>query len=221
MSSSTDRAGRIETRPLPASAPMKYRRLDEYIKSLPRGLDSYPACRMKASIYRRALESKPLLGLDRTSLPASLCDLIDEPLLVSSWMEATKGFAVIMLVADHYGMSDDETRRWLFDLNQTLFGGRLYRGMMKLASPTLLMRIASNLFGAFHQGMSFELTELAPNSAGIVLRYPQLVVSNFVASGLGEVFSCAFSVSNAKNVTVRVDEVARAHARFTVRWDKA
>lgn len=188
------------------------------MKRLPRGLQSYPQCKAKASIYRNALDHRPLTDGLEGELPTELVDLIRTPLLVSTWMETTKAMAVLLAIVDRYEMSDARYYDFIEEMNDALFRNRVYAALMSFASPNLLLRAGAARFGAFHQGTTLEVTSSEDNAGIAVMRYPSFLFEPLLARGFAVSFRVALSHSRARGVRVDAEEVTDRCTRFRVSW---
>jgi hypothetical protein len=197
----------------------EYPRVANYIKRLPRGLDSYPQCKSKASLYRTALQSRPLVGLEGGALPEPITALVRQPLLMSSWMDTPKAMALVLAISDHYRMTEEQHLTWTRELGEALFASRAYRMALSLASPVLLLRGIHLRFGAFHQGVTLELTDVAEKSACLIMRFPTFLFDPLLVRGFAVSYQVALSHSRARDAEVLTQEIGDRHARFLGTWE--
>lgn len=195
-----------------------YPKLANYIKHLPHGLDSYPECKSKASLYRTALESRPLHGLEDDALPASITELVRQPLLMSTWMDTPKAMALLLTISDHYQMTEEQHLRWTRGLGESLFATRAYNMILSLASPVLLLRGTHLRFGVFHRGVTLELTDVQEKSAALIMRFPRFLFDPLLVRGFAVSYEVVLSHSRARQPAVCAEEISDRHARFLGTW---
>jgi hypothetical protein len=195
----------------------KFPRLHAYLKGLPDGLASYPEATAKASMFRDALLDKPLQEVVPL-LPDPLAQLVLYPPLVSTWVRSVSMQAIFLVMADHHKMTDDAFSVWTHRTQKALLGGPLYRAMVSLASPSLLLNGASLRWGSFHRGSQVEATETGPGEAMLVMRFPRGLYAPTNLIGFGGGFQAVAELSNAKPVSVSVLEMTPTRARFQFRW---
>jgi hypothetical protein len=197
--------------------PRKFPRLSAYLKGLPNGLASYPEATAKASMFRDALNDKPVREL-APLLPDPLADLVLNPPLISTWVRSVLMQGVFLVMADHHHMSDEAFSIWTHRTQKALLGGPLYRAIVALASPNLLLNGASVRWRSFHRGSDVDVQQTGTNEAMLVLTFPRGLYAQTHLIGFCGGFQAVAELSNAKPVSVSILEMSATRARFQFRW---
>lgn len=186
--------------------------LSAYLAKLPDGLDSYPEAKTKASLHRGLIEQRPIA--DGAGLPTRLQDMLANPIPVSSWIPSVHHHAMVLASRDLSCEDDEDFREFCRMRQRVLFGGRLYRVMLAITSPSTLLRTASLRWTSFHRGSSFELEELTKTGARISIQHPPMLLDGLLADALVEGLSAILVLSGAVGVNLRASE--RAPARLCI-----
>lgn len=195
----------------------RFRRLASYIRELPNGLASHAAASTKASLYVHALADKPLLPFVR-DLPPEIADLVERPLLVSSWAPATHVQGVFLAIADAHELSDDAFQEWARRTQRALFTGILYRALSMIASPSALLKGAERRWDAFHRGSTLAVIDSGPGHVTARVDYPHNLYALTNLRGFAGGFAAAGELSRARGLAVRVAEKTACTATFDIRW---
>lgn len=191
--------------------------LSSYLDSLPNGLDSYPEARAKASLYRSVLDADAPLDVAR--LPAPLQHLITEPAPVSSWIPEVHSHAILLAVRDLRFSSDNAFIRFSYDRQRTLFSGRLYRVMLALASPSMLLRTAALRWRSFHRGSLFTVEDANATSARIRVDHPPGLWDGLLADAMAAGLRAVLDLSGAQDSHLSVYEQETDHLRMRGTWN--
>lgn len=195
-------------------------RMQVYVDALPQGLDSYPDCVQKASIYREFL-----VGIDcealRPQLPAVLRAMIDAPAPVTAWVPETHASALFLAMSDTFadeaGFVDHVYRG-----NRRLLDGPLYRLLFRVLGPRTILRGARSRWGLFHRGgvdMELELPDdSSATHASLTLRYPPRLLAPLLALSYAGAFRAAAELSGAQNVSVRVSTHDAERVVYALSW---
>jgi hypothetical protein len=194
----------------------RYPRLADYVRRLPRGLDSYPDVLMKALPVRKALSDKPLPP--DPVLPAAIVRLLTMPLLASSWTSSVVVHATLVAVADHHRMTDGQYIQWALVRNRLMMEEKIYHGLLALASPSLLLRGASSRWGTFHRGIELVIDHAGAQEVSATLRFPSFLLNEMLARGLAAGVQAALEASRAKDLRFSVDSITDRSARLSAAW---
>lgn len=193
-----------------------YARLHAYLDSLPQGLDSFPECRVKASLLRGALDD-PGARVKLDALPERLASLFGSPPLVTQWMPEVVSVAAHYAIADARGFDDDDVLMWTYRVNQRLAQSRLYRAMTAVATPRLALRGARLAWGMIHKGIGLSV-RLEDDSARLTVTHPRGVWPNLVHRANATGFRAVLESSGGSNVEVFVAESSPDRAIFDCSW---
>lgn len=188
-----------------------------YVASLPNGLDSYPECRSKGSIWKailRATDTSSLAG----RVPPELFALERDSLYDSAWMPMVQNFACHMVLRDCLFPADRMLAEHFRKINRDLFTGPLYRVLVALASPAMLIQAADRRFAALFQGIDIKVVMTGPNSARLTQTYPPDLVPALIGRMFLVGFEVAVELAGGKNLSGRVLEHGKTEARYELRW---
>lgn len=195
---------------------LRYPRLADYVRRLPRGLDSYPDVLIKVLPIRKGLSDKPLPP--DPALPPAILRLLTMPLLPSSWASSAAVHGMLLAIADHHGMSDAQYVQWALVRNRSMLQEKIYHGLLALASPALLLRGASSRWGTFHRGIELVVEHTAAREASATLRFPSFLLNEVLARGLAAGIQAALEASRAKDLRFSVDAVTERSTRLSASW---
>jgi len=195
---------------------MFYPRLAEYVRRLPRGLDSYPDVQIKALPVRKGLSDKPLPP--DPALPPAILRLLTMPLLASSWASSAAAHGMLLAIADHHRMTDAQYVQWALERNRLLLKEKVYHGLLSLASPALLLRGATSRWSTFHRGIELVIEHMGAYETAATLRFPSFLLNEMLAHGLAMGIQAALEASRAKELRFSVDAVTERSARLSASW---
>jgi hypothetical protein len=195
----------------------RFSRLAQYVDLLPQGLASFPECKAKGSICRHLLETRPVK--DPSGLPDEIAALIAHPVPHASWVSECACMGLHLAIGDAYAMSATEYDRWLYEHNAGLFEGRfMFRALMSLASPAVLMQGAAIRFNGFHLGTRLEITSRDANSIDFQVGYPAGLYSDLCLGAFRAAFQAALDMTKAKELRCALACATPALASFRVTW---
>ncbi len=189
-----------------------------YLESLPQGLASYPEYQQKASIYRLYTEETAGLEVLAPALPDPLRALLDTPVVSSAWIPEVHATCLYLAIADLNGLSEEDLfEDWLL-FNRRLLSHRLYRMLLRVASPQLTIRGAGYRWGAFHRGLLLKVSGDGAHRMKVEMDSPEHLVPRIIAAGYGAAFRVAAEMAGAKKVQVTLAEHTSIFARWESRW---
>jgi hypothetical protein len=188
-----------------------------YLARLPEGLDSYPSCLVRTEVTQLLLEKFPHV-LDHPGVAPAFADRLREELGRGEWMSEATGVAVRMVTRDSIFQNDAEYDDWALEMSRELYTRRVYRVLMYLISPSLVILGAARRWNAFRQGTTLVAT---PHSRGgdIELAFPPHLYTPLVLGGLGQAFRAALEAARARNAKITLGEAQVDRARWSVTWD--
>jgi hypothetical protein len=195
---------------------LRYPRLTDYLRRLPRGLDSYPEVLIKALPMRKALSDKPLPP--DPALPPPILRLLTMPLLASSWASSATVHGMLLALADHHRMTAAQYVEWALVQNRRMMEEKIYHGLLALASPALLLRGASSRWSTFHRGIDLVIEHTGDRAVSATLRFPSFLLNEMLARGLAAGIQAALEASRAKDLRFTVDAITDRSARMSASW---
>lgn len=189
-------------------------RLDAYLASLPEGLDSFPDCRSKGSLFRASLKHRPLESENLPEdLPAPLRELIEQPPTASAWRLSVEYFALSLLIADLRGMSDGEFGRFWYDVMKDVATGKLYSVMLRFITPARVLKITASGWGRFHQGWSMHSLR-RPSGIELSLEHPAGLLPELCVRAYAQVWQAVIDCSAKPEALARLVSVDDTRATY-------
>jgi len=192
--------------------------LTEYLASVPNGLDGYPECLAKGSLYRTMIADRPLVDPALAKLPTPLRALVEHPAPVSSWVPEVHSHALMLAVYDvHFGDVKRFTT-WAYAQQRALFTGPLYSVAMRMVSPSLLFKTATIRFGMFHRGARLVVVERRDAGGTARLEHPPGLYDSISRAGLCAGLTAALDLTIAGRASVEVTEAGDDYALLNADW---
>jgi len=188
-----------------------------YLAALPQGLDSYPSCRVRTTVTRLIIDRFPHV-LDHAGIDRTFVDRLRSSFEQGEWMPETIATAVRALARDTIFASDAEYNGWSFEAAKEVFARPVYRVLMYVLSPSIVVLGASRRWNAFREGTHLSAK---PHAKGgdIELKFPPNLFPAFVVGGFGEAFRASLVAARAHGVRVDLQEVTADRARWSIGWD--
>jgi hypothetical protein len=193
-----------------------YPTLARYLAKLPGGLSAHPSCQAKGSVLRMYLDAYPL--------DASLPDAPEELLSLGNtaagaWVSEVHNCAASTLIRDVYFTRDDDFYAWLKKASGALFRKPLYRLLMMVASPNLVISGADKRFTQFHRGTKLTIQQDG-QSAEVRMEYPPYLYDAFVLRQFSSAFEAAAEAAGALNCSSVWEETGRERAMVRMTWEE-
>ena len=192
-------------------------RMEAYLAAVPRGLDGHPDCLHKGSVVRQVLKAFPIDKLPK--LPDPLQQFIDNPPLPSTWVREVHSTALYLAICDAQFPSDDAYVEFSANFNRNLLRSPLYRILMLVATPNLLMKRAGMRWGALHRGSTLEVEPTGDKVFRGRVRYPTELFPVLLIQCFATAFQAAIEGSGGKNVRVTMRDRGAHQAEYDVSWE--
>jgi hypothetical protein len=195
----------------------RYPLLAEYLEGLPGGLDAYPDCEGKASLITSALEGHDVEAMTE-GLPPLLRDAIGNPMPAGLWAPAVLCDAVFFAVCDRYYPTEAAVRRWTHERTTAMADNVLYRALLRVPGPKILLKAGARAHGLFQRGTRFDL-ELKTGRAVVTLSFPPRlhVGLNLVANVA--LWQALVEITGGKNVQSQLVSQTATRAAYLVTYD--
>jgi hypothetical protein len=199
----------------------KLPQLAAYLDGLPHGLASHPEAQVKSDSLdpMRALYGAMFAGV---ATPPALVDALAGR-QAGEWMPEVIGNALYLACRDLAFRSDDAFLEWRYESSATTFKTPLYRVIMHIVSPTLVVMGAAKRWAAFHQGSSLKSSSTKRRdgraSAEGRLSYPSGLFPDLVLRGFCRSFEAAIAASHARNPRATVQVPSADEAVYLLSWD--
>lgn len=189
-------------------------RLMTYVASLPEGLDSFPECRSKGSLFRACLQHRPIATEDLPDdLPAQIRELIEQPPPASAWRPSVEYFALSLLIADVRGMSEGEFGRFWYDVMKDVATSKLYAVMLRFITPARLLKITASGWGKFHRGWSMRSSR-RPSGIELSLEHPAGLLPELCVRGYPQVWQAIVDCSAKPDALARPVSIEETKATY-------
>lgn len=191
--------------------------LSAYINALPVGLDSYPEAKTKA-LYSLLLRDSMKAELTSTSLPYPLRTRLLADWKPDDWIPAALYAALAALAKDMKWKSETAFHQGMADLAVSMYQTAVYRAVMAIVSPSLMVMGAARRWGTFHQGTQLRVVNPTKTSGDAVLTFPDRLFSQPALQSLGASLCTALTGCGAKNVTLVLRNVKQSEATLHFEW---
>lgn len=171
-------------------------RLDDYLRSLPDGLDSFPQYRANASMVRLALEHRALSPAVIEALPEPLRQLAIHPPLASTWVPEVHYCGFSLAIADAEDMWSKAFGEFWYAVSKSLTTSPLYAGLLAYLSPRILLRSSALRWSAFHRGIGLT-TRSRGSELLLTLTFPPTLPPLLCVEAYTQVFSALVDTTNA------------------------
>lgn len=183
--------------------------LDDYLRSLPHGLASFPRAQCKGNVLDEQLEWIEQAGvpLDPRIEPAVRSarpfgrpmEWVPEVLINATSLNARLGYP-----------SDEAWAATLYERQREIYRRPLYRALLMVMSPTLLTMAASDRWGAYRRGTELAIDRWkkagAARATTGTLRYPPGLYTTMLLRGLANTLRSAIDAAGAKRSVVELLE---------------
>jgi hypothetical protein len=191
-----------------------------YLSSLPKGLDSFPECRVRVLVFEHIGRQYPELARDAP--PGPLTDLLAGSLDSSSWVPEVVGQVANLMVRDACVPSDAAYCDWTYEMSLLSFGKPLLRQLMRLMSPALLVLGAAKRWSALHAGTDLGTSGVrnVGDRSEVVgqLRFPRGLFPDLFLIGLCPAFRAALSLARGRDIRVELGARSEVSAEYVVSW---
>jgi hypothetical protein len=188
----------------------------QYVASLPGGLEAYPEAQAKGALVRSVLLNQPRGIL--CALPEPVRLWVTDPPLDNDWVSEAAYGALIHAVAEARGWREPEIREWTMERNRNLFSGPLYRTLMRGETPEAMFRHAGLRWANFHRGSTLNFLGFSDDGARVGLAFPKGLFDALLLRAYGAVFCAALQLAHAKTPVAVLEEEVDGFARYCTRW---
>jgi uncharacterized protein (TIGR02265 family) len=191
--------------------------MERYLAALPQGVDSYPECAQKGAILSQALARLPGLRIE-APLPAPVRELLTSPPLPSAWVPEVRTTAALLAICESHFPSEAAYLEHALQANRALLGSALYRVLMVVATPQLLLRRAALRWEALHRGSRLEMERVENDRARASLTYPPGLFAELLVRSFATAFQAAVEGAGGQAVRCEVVAFGPTRTEYEVRW---
>jgi hypothetical protein len=190
------------------------------MKSLPRGLESFPECRARGEVFDDVRLRFSEIGRD-PMLPGVVTGFFKGE-YANRWMPEVVGQTVNLMIRDVALQTDDALFKWSYETSSRLFRDSPFRVLMKLVSPTLLVMGAAQRWSALHEGTALEAGKVERIEGGSattgLLRFPAGLFPALFLRTLVPAFQAAVENARARDVAVALRHFSNTDAEYRITW---
>jgi hypothetical protein len=191
--------------------------MEAYLATLPEGLDAHPQCRQKASIARHTLQR--FVDGALPPLPAPLQALVDAPPPASLWIPEVHATALFLAICDAQFPDDDTYVARSLALNRELLQSPLYRMVMFVAAPAMLIPLAGRQWATLHRGSTLTATALAgAGHARSEMRFPASLFPALLVRCFATAQQAVVEGSGGRDVRVELRGLTSTRADYDIFW---
>ncbi len=200
----------------------RFPRAAAYVASLPQGLDSFPECRMNHLVLVHVPTDFPELVTGQ-ELPPRLAEFFEKRIR-GDWFNEAVGNAIYLMIRDCCFRDDASFQGWNQKNIDRLIRNPLFRAIMVLLSPALVVIGAGKRWTSFHQGTQMK-TEAVGQSGGRLqvrglLTFPAGIYDPLLLRLHTSTFLAALIAAKADKPEVRLGEVTATSAEYLASWQK-
>jgi len=207
---------------MPDLDPARFPRAAAYLKGLPEGLGSYPACAARVVIAEGHAREHGGIAAGFVP-PEPVGSLFRGALEPTAWVPEVAFQVANLMVRDAAFRSDAAFHEWTYEKSRELVDKPFLRTLMRLMSPTLIVVGSAKRWGEFHRGTKLDAgTVEAPGGRArtrATLTFPEGLFPKLFLEGLERAFAAAIDGARGKNPLVRLAEATPTQARFDVTWE--
>lgn len=188
-----------------------------YLRTLPNGLQSYPGCRGKGSVWKNILrwtDTRQLVA----RVPPSVPIVPEASVLAGAWIPAVQSFAAHLVLRDCLFSSDEEICEHFRVVDRRLLSGPLYKVMFAIASPKQTVQAGDRRFATMFQGIRLHSEQYGDTGSRVELRYPPFLLPALVGRLYLVAFEVAIELAGGKGVQGKVLHHGETSAQYELRW---
>ncbi len=169
-------------------------RLRAYLNQLPQGLDSFPECRAKGSVFGKVYE----FSEQRIEhLPPVLQALLERPPSATEWIPQCQALALIVAMVDARRLDSEAEKLWIREAATHLFASPMYRILMWAATPRMVFKSAHLRWSAFFRGTTLA-SVVFDRTATLILQAPPHMFNDDLARIFADVMYAAVNYTKEK-----------------------
>jgi hypothetical protein len=195
-------------------------RATEYLQALPQGIDSYPDCQVRSDAFEQLRIGYPDLA-KAPGLPGVVAHFLSGG-YSSDWLPEVAGNTLLLMLRDSQLQSDEQFRIWACDDSFKIFRRPLYKALMFILSPALVVMGAAKRWGAFHKGSELYAPPIrqADGVSTVIadLSYPSNLFYGLSIDRQGQAFVAALRAASAKDPVVQCERLSDTQSRFVSQW---
>ena len=187
--------------------------LEDYLATLPQGLQSFPEAKVKASTIVGFFDEAAITP--HLPLPV-VASIVGMP--ASSWIPEVHVSVAHLVMRARCFESDDAFVESARAHNSRLLNSPLYRSAFRLFQPGRIARIISGAWGLFRRGSSIQVRGETPNSVSFSLHHPANIWPSIVRRGLLTCGAEAMRVGGTETARTTLEVETETYVHGLVEW---
>ncbi|HET6347237.1 MAG TPA: hypothetical protein VFH51_20060 [Myxococcota bacterium] len=197
--------------------PTLYPHLARYLDAVPGGLQAHPQCKTTSDFTLRTRQDATE-ALAAATLPAPVRERLVAPWEPGEWIPTTNNVMLMLLMRDRVVRDDAAFWRYNLDRASEVFRQPLYKALMFVLSPSLMVLGAAKRWGKFHQGTELVSRDISRQSAKLEVRFPEHLFPELWLGGTSAAFCAAVACAGAAAPAARLHDVSPTGASFDLTW---
>lgn len=195
--------------------PSRFPAAAAYLRSVPGGLGAHPECQAVGDMLRVTLDEFPGL-LEDPGVSAPVRQAI-ETVRSSDWVPDVLNVTVRLMARDREFATDAEYLAWNKERSLRVFETPLYRVLMFVMSPTLVLMGATRRWGKFRRGTTLR-GKGTGKGARLQLEFPDRLYNELMLRTYAASFDAALVAAGATGPDVELVEQTPTRAAWAAVW---
>jgi hypothetical protein len=197
--------------------PTLYPHLARYLDTVPGGLQAHPQCKTTSDFTLRMREDVTD-ALAAATLPARVREPLAAAWEPGEWIPTTTNVMLMLLMRDRVMRDDNVFWRYNLERASEVFRQPLYKALMFVLSPSLMVMGAAKRWGKFHQGTELLSHGVSKHAARLEARFPEHLFPELWLRGTSAVFCAAVACAGAKTPAAALHDMSPTGASFDLTW---
>jgi len=202
--------------------PARYPNAASYLDSLPDGVATFPTCRMNRHVLEHVGSDFPDL-VTESSAPQPLVDFFKKR-IAGDWITEAAGNVIYLMIRDRCFRDDASFRAWNQQNIDRLVRNPVFRAIMVLLSPSLVVMGAAKRWSSFHQGTEMKTEPMGQAGLRMQVRgnltYPEGIYNRLLLELHCSTFLAALVAARAAAPEVRFVGATAGRAEYVASWTK-
>jgi hypothetical protein len=196
---------------------MRLNLFEDYLASVPGGIDGYPECLHRGEPLAQWMENSPTAGLPER-LPAPAAALLRQDRRMPNWVPEVHATVIFLGIRELHFRDDASFLEHARRCNRAVLDTPTNRLILWAASPRAILRGVSLRWGSLHRGSRLEARVPDERSAELTLTFPPRLLPEIVLRGNATGIRVALEGSGGRDVHVDLSSIEPSRAVFHARW---
>jgi hypothetical protein len=192
------------------------RSVEDYLASIPGGIDGYPDCLHKGEPFAAWLDRSPTQRL-RECIPVQAARWLAADKL-PTWVPEVHATVTYLALREVYFTSDAAFLEHARICNEAVLDTPTNRVLFWAASPRAILRGSAHRWGTLHRGSSMSIRTPDDKSAELTLEFAPGLLPEIVLRGNAVGIALALERTGGRGVEVHLRSATATRAVFEARW---